>query len=81
MAIATTCIGAFPKPPYLKVGNWSEFGNEADEDHQARTFSYVTDEPDEDNVELMDRATREAVQDQVSCGVDIPTDGEQRRDN
>ncbi|MDH3692702.1 MAG: 5-methyltetrahydropteroyltriglutamate--homocysteine methyltransferase, partial [Gammaproteobacteria bacterium] len=29
----------------------------------------------------MDRATRQAVQDQVACGIDIPTDGEQRRGN
>ncbi|MCP4298613.1 MAG: hypothetical protein GY786_23745 [Proteobacteria bacterium] len=28
---------------------------------------------------LLDKAEVQAVQDQVECGIDIPTDGEQRR--
>ena len=31
--------------------------------------------------QLLQRATREAVEDQVNAGIDIPTDGEQRREN
>ena len=80
MAIETTCIGAYPKPSYLRVGNWSESGEGAGDSPDARAFSYVAERP-EDDAELLDRATREAVQDQVSCGIDIPTDGEQRREN
>ena len=33
MAIETTCIGAFPKPSYLRVGNWSESGEDAGDEH------------------------------------------------
>ena len=31
--------------------------------------------------ELLVKATRAAIEDQLACGVDIPTDGEQRREN
>ncbi len=79
MAIETTCIGAYPKPSYLRVGNWSESSDDTGDEQEARAFSYVAE--NSDDAELLDRATREAVQDQVSCGVDVPTDGEQRREN
>ena len=81
MAIETTCIGAYPKPPYLRVGNWSESDDQTSDEKEMRSFSYVAERTDEDDVESLDKATREAVQDQVSCGIDIPTDGEQRREN
>ena len=79
MAIETTCIGAYPKPRYLSLGNWSEAGDDVGGEREARAFSYIAECSDEP--ELMDKATREAVRDQVACGVDIPTDGEQRREN
>ena len=79
MAIETTCIGAYPKPSYLRVGNWSESGEDSGDGQEARAFSYVAE--CSDDPELLDRATREAVLDQISCGVDILTDGEQRREN
>ncbi len=28
MTIKTTCIGAFPKPDYISVTNWSESGEQ-----------------------------------------------------
>jgi 5-methyltetrahydropteroyltriglutamate--homocysteine methyltransferase len=34
-----------------------------------------------DVVARLDAATREAVADQIACGVDVPTDGEMRREN
>lgn len=64
MAIETTCIGAYPKPSYLNVGTMAETeGNDASEE-QTRTCTYVADRPDEDDTELLDQATREAVLDQ-----------------
>ncbi len=81
MSIKTSCIGAFPKPGYIGVGNWSETEEQPDDGKGSRSFSYVAPRPDSDSRELLDRATREAVEDQLACGVDIPTDGEQRREN
>ena len=47
----------------------------------ARGFTYVSGEAEKVSDELLDLATGEAVADQVACGIDIPSDGEQRREN
>ena len=78
MAITTTCIGAWPKPEQITTGQWHETEKQ---EQQSRSFNYLTKpELASDSPEL-DDATRQAVTDQLACGVDIPTDGEQRREN
>ncbi len=75
----TTCIGAFPKPDYITIGNWKEtIANSTD---TSREFTYTDDNAGTVSDQLLDRATAEAIEDQVFCGVDVPTDGEQRREN
>lgn len=81
MAIRTTCIGAYPKPDYINIADWSESASAAGENPETRGFTYVAGEPERVSDSLLDRATREAVRDQVASGIDIPTDGEQRREN
>ena len=78
MAITTTCIGAYPKPPYLEIGNFAETG---DDEGATRAFSYTQDSAADVPEDLLQRATGEAIRDQLDCGIDIPTDGEQRREN
>ena len=78
MPIQTTCIGAYPKPDYITTGNWSET---EEQNEKARSFTYTNDAASLVPDELLDRATCEAIKDQIQCGVDIPTDGEQRREN
>ena len=79
LAILTTCIGAYPKPGYISGSHWSEADPSDNDDSEARGFSYVNSQPDTDTVEFLDRATRDAIEDQLECGIDVPTDGEQRR--
>lgn len=79
MSIRTTCIGAYPKPAYIEIGNFSETG-QPDQGH-TRAFTYTQDDADRVPEELLVKATRAAIEDQLECGVDIPTDGEQRREN
>ena len=81
MGIQTTCIGAYPKPDYINIANWSESNSAAAKDPHTRGFTYVSEQPRQVSDELLDRATRDAVHDQVEAGIDIPTDGEQRREN
>ena len=81
MGIQTTCIGAYPKPDYINIGDWSESASAQGENPETRGFTYVSDEPEKVSDALLDRATHEAVSDQVASGIDIPTDGEQRREN
>ena len=80
MSIPTTCIGAYPKPAYIDINNFQET---KDQDAQSRTraFEYITNYDDTIPESKLVDATRAAVEDQVVCGVDIPTDGEQRREN
>jgi len=46
-----------------------------------RQFTRTMESADDDLAEMLDRATVAAVDDQVACGISIPTDGEQRREN
>ncbi len=79
MSIATTCIGAYPKPDYVAIGNFAE--TDQQDDGMTRAFTYTQDDADRVPEELLQRATRDALEDQIACGIDIPTDGEQRREN
>ncbi len=80
MAIQTTCIGAYPKARYIEDERWWESADTEDPE-AARPFGYVSDGAAGVSEDLLDKATVDAVADQVACGIDIPTDGEQRREN
>lgn len=71
MPLRTTTIGAFPKPAYVAMRDWF-----SDVETGAST-------PPErvDAQETLDRATVEVVRAQVGLGIDVPTDGEIRREN
>ncbi len=83
MPLTTTCIGAYPKPDWLPVLDWfkvdqgmTDSGGEV-----TRQFTKTMEEENTNLAELLDRATIEAVKDQIACGIGVPTDGEQRREN
>ena len=83
MAISTTCIGSYPKPDYVPIADWFEIDKgltTAGED-VTRKYTQVMARADEETEALFRRATRQAIEDQVACGIDVPTDGEQRREN
>ena len=75
--IPTTTIGAYPKPAYVPITDWF---TKADGDY---TSAYL-DEIEAAGAEaeaLFERAVHEVVTDQVNAGIDVPTDGEVRREN
>ncbi len=80
MPLLTTCIGAYPKPEYVPIQDWFQVSHNSDDYNEKVTQSWSQEKVDEAR-DLLDRATAEAVADQLTCGVDIPTDGEQRREN
>ena len=80
MPLTTTCIGAYPKPDYVPITDWFQVGHDA-EDYNAQVLHGWDKGQDEGAQALMDRATAEAVADQIACGIDVPTDGEIRREN
>ncbi|MEM7057166.1 MAG: cobalamin-independent methionine synthase II family protein [Pseudomonadota bacterium] len=79
MPLTTTCIGAYPKPDYVPITDWFQVSLNA-EDYNEKVLGGWT-AGDDDAVALMDRATAECVADQITCGIDVPTDGEIRREN
>ena len=78
MPLQTTCIGAFPKPGGIGLAHWRLANNGAG---AVRKFDYISGGEDGGDRDALDAATRGVVRDQVACGIDIPTDGEQRREN
>ncbi len=83
MPILTTCIGAYPKPGYVPMRDWFqvEHGLTDTAGEVTRRASRLLADGEVEAEALYRRATGEAIADQVACGVDIPTDGEQRREN
>lgn len=81
MGLTTTCIGAYPKPDYVPIIDW--FGVKDGMTTSVATEAYEKDlaKAGNDAEELFVRAAREVIEDQVSSGIDIPTDGEVRREN
>lgn len=80
MPIKTTCIGAYPKPYYVPITDWFQHGHDKDGYTDAVLRSWEKGQTGEAQA-LMDQATAEVVADQMSCGIDFPTDGEVRREN
>jgi 5-methyltetrahydropteroyltriglutamate--homocysteine methyltransferase len=81
MPLLTTTIGAYPKPDYVPVPDW--FQGEAGPDTADPTRGYLAAlEGMGDEAEaIFARAAREVIEDQLGAGIDIPTDGEVRREN
>ncbi len=83
MTLKTTCIGAFPKPDYVPVDDWFNLDGGLTDSSSDVTRQYTENmsHPDAAFEELFQRATKLAIDEQVSAGIDIPTDGEMRREN
>ncbi len=83
MTLRTTCIGAYPKPDDLPIRDWFQVsgGLAATGADVTRGYTDAMCEADAHTEALFVRATEQAVTDQVETGIDIPTDGEMRREN
>jgi 5-methyltetrahydropteroyltriglutamate--homocysteine methyltransferase len=81
MPLLTTTIGAYPKPDFLPVPDW--FGGGEGTDARRPTLGYLeaVQRMGEEAEALFARATAQVVADQVAVGIDVPTDGEIRREN
>lgn len=80
MSLLTTTIGAYPKPDYVPTPDWFKDGGTGISNPTKAFQKYLASLPD--NIEeILDRGTEEVVVDQVSAGIDIPSDGEVRREN
>ena len=80
--LPTTVIGSFPKPGYLPIRDWFDSARDngtMDSPSVTRGYTgYTISDADE---ALFVRAAEEVIGLQVAAGVDVPTDGEVRREN
>jgi len=81
MKLLTTTIGAYPKPSYVTLPDWFSDDAGPDTEHPTEEWAAALASMGDDAEEILARGTREVIDDQVSCGIDIPADGEVRREN
>jgi len=81
MTTLTTCIGAYPKPDYIKLPDWFNIPAGPDTAEPTKGWQEALNAMGPDAEDILSRGTKEAVLDQVDAGIDIPTDGEIRREN
>ena len=82
--LVTTTIGSFPKPPYVPVRDWFDAARELGTMNSSRTtldYTAAVERVDERTEQLFVRAAQEVIGIQIRAGIDIPTDGEVRREN
>lgn len=80
MPLKTTTIGAYPKPDYVTLPDW--FGLDGpDTSTPTRGWREAMDNMGSEAEALLARAVADVIADQVEAGIDIPTDGEVRREN
>ena len=83
MPLTTTTIGSYPKPGGLKIPNWFEVrqAHAPGEWHPTRAYDSYLASGDPSEAAALDEATMAVVREQVAAGIDVPTDGEIRREH
>ena len=79
--IPTTTIGAYPKPDYVPVQDWFTVADGMSTANATRLYTEDIARAGDEAETLFVRAAEEVIADQVEAGIDIPTDGEIRREN
>lgn len=85
MTIRTTTIGSYPKPDYVPVPDWHHAKPEAETgrhpSNPTQLYSEYLRRRTEEGEDAFDRGTQEIVREQDELGIDVPTDGEVRREH
>jgi 5-methyltetrahydropteroyltriglutamate--homocysteine methyltransferase len=81
MALLTTTIGAYSKPDFVTIPDWFRYHAGSGEPTPTERWAKVLEELGDQVEAMFARGTREVINDQLEAGIDIPTDGEVRREN
>lgn len=81
MSILTTCIGAYPKPDFVRLPDWFTSEGGPDSANPTRLWQTAMEAIGESAGDIIRRGVGKAIADQIDCGIDIPTDGEIPREN
>ncbi|HEX6110855.1 MAG TPA: cobalamin-independent methionine synthase II family protein [Geminicoccaceae bacterium] len=77
----TTTIGAYPKPEEVPIRDWFRMDGGPDTAEPTAGYAETVRRYGARLEAILDGATVEVVREQVGLGIDIPTDGEIRREN
>ncbi len=77
----TTTIGAYPKPDAVPIRDWFQKDGGTDDARPTEGYAETRARHAATIDALLDQATMEVVREQDDLGIDIPTDGEVRREN
>ncbi len=80
MPLLTTTIGAYPKPDYVPIIDWFKPGL-MDTSEATQSYDSALAAMGDGAEEIFVRAARQVIGDQTQAGIDVPTDGEVRREN
>jgi len=81
MPLTTTCIGAYPKPDYVKLPDWFNHPAGTDTADPTALWEKAMADLGPDAPGIIARGVAEAIADQIAGGVEIPTDCEIAREN
>ena len=81
MTLKTTCIGAYPKPDFVKLPDWFNHPDGPDTADPTALWEQALADLGPAAEQVIERGVAQAIADQVECGIDIPTDGEISREN
>ena len=81
MAILTTTIGAYPKPDFVPIPDWFRAAGGPDTRHPTQGYLEAIAAMGAEAEDLFARGVKQVVEDQAGAGIDVPTDGEVRREN
>jgi 5-methyltetrahydropteroyltriglutamate--homocysteine methyltransferase len=80
MPLTTTTIGAYPKPESVRIPDWFAPGA-MDSSVTTRAYIAAVEKLGAEAARIIAGGVRRVIADQVACGIDIPTDGEVKREN
>ena len=81
MPLVTTTIGAWPKPEFVRLPDWFTHPEGPDAADPTHGWAGAMAALGDDAEAVIARGVGEAIDDQVSAGIDVPTDGEIAREN
>ena len=81
MPLVTTCIGAYPKPDFVKLPDWFNIADGPDSANPTRDWKHAMQQMGSAASSIIDKGVKQVIDDQLAAGIDIPTDGEIIREN
>ena len=77
----TTCIGAYPKPVFLNLPDWFNLPDGPDSANPTKSWEAALNAMGDSVDQIIRSASEQVLGDQIEAGIDIPTDGEVKREN